>query len=354
MSDDEAPGFSLEYEALVGLLNTRISAGPLGIEILPDASFMVSPGRVAEIVNNTLGVPKPVLAKAFIAARRIFFEHVDNLAENAELILDTTSIILLFDPEHITAANARKRICLGFPYRARSEPEQLRRLEEELWFSRFLLISRLKRHNKSPTLWAHRRWLIKNFYSLGGLLLEPKWVLFEIEEVGLISAENHPRNYYAWDYMRWLIAERPGLDQKTRSELNRPLANMMEKWCKHHTSDTSGWSFLAWMILRQPQTDPRAGQNLQAHVGAEILDYAMLLGLKNLSLWKFLQEILGFPKSEEVDDVRLQYLTELSDLRAGEPKGSALQVFATKSLIAIGKYEESRTGLKMMVGGLVV
>ncbi|OBT86364.1 hypothetical protein VE02_03787 [Pseudogymnoascus sp. 03VT05] len=338
MADGEAPGFSLEYEALVGLLNTRISAGPLAIEILPDTRFMVSPNRLAEIVNNTLGIPKPVLAKAFIAARRLFFEHVDNLAEYADLLLDCTSIILLFDPEHVTAVNARKRICLGLPYRARSQPEQLRRLEEELWFSKFLVTSRLKRHNKSPTLWAHRRWLIKNFHKLEGLL-GPKWASFEIEEVVLISAEHHPRNYYAWDYFRWLVADRPGLDPKTSWEMNGRLSNMMQKWCQHHTSDTSGWSFLAWMILQQAHPDPRFSQKMQAHIGAEVLDYAMLLGLKNLSLWKFLQAILAFANGEAVREVRFQYMLSLGDLRAGEPRGSVLQVFAQNSLLAIGAYE---------------
>lgn len=338
MADGEASRFSLEYEALVGLLNTRISTGPLAIEILPDASFMSSPGRLAEIVNNTLGVPKPVLAKAFIAARRIFFAHLDNLADNAELILDCTSIILLFDPEHVTAVNARKRICLGLPYRARSEPEQIRRLEEELWFSKFLVTSKLKRHNKSPTLWSHRRWLIKNFHKLEGLL-GPKWVLFEIEEVILISAEHHPRNYYAWDYMRWLIASRPGFDPKTRSVLNGPLSNMMQKWCMQHTSDTSGWSFLAWMILKQPDPDWRVRQNVRANTGAEVLNYAKSLGLKNLSLWKFLQAILGFADGEAVREVRFRYLVSLGGLRGNEPRGSALQVFAQNSLLAIDAYE---------------
>ncbi|ELR09053.1 hypothetical protein VC83_03985 [Pseudogymnoascus destructans] len=340
MADDEASEFSPEYEALVGLLNTRLSTGPLDIQILPDASFLLSSGRLAEIVNNTLGVPKDVLAKAFIAARRIFFEHLDNLAEKAELILDSTSVILLFDPEHVTAVNARKRICLGLAYRARSQPEQTKRLKEELWFSKFLVTSKLKRHNKSPTLWSHRRWLIKNLHTLSGLL-GPKWVEFEIEEVILISAEHHPKNYYAWDYMRWLIASRPGLDPKTRAGLNRPLARMMQRWCMHHTSDSSGWSFLAWMILRQPDADRRVSEQMQATAGAEVLDYAVLLGLKNLSLWKFLQEILGFARGEEVEGVRFQYLLSLGDLKGGEPRGEALQVFAEKSLMAIGEYEKS-------------
>ncbi|KFY37913.1 hypothetical protein V494_04590 [Pseudogymnoascus sp. VKM F-4513 (FW-928)] len=328
----EASGFSLEYEALVGLINTRLSGGPLDIQILPDASMLLSSG-LAEIINNTLGVPKAVLAKAFIAARRIFFEHLDNLTENVELILDSTSVILLFDPEHITAANARKKVCLAF--RSRPHSEQTQRLKDELWFNKFLVTSKLKRHNKSPTLWSHRKWLMKNFHTLEGLL-GPKWVEFETEEVVLISAEHHPKNYYAWDYMRWLIKSRPGLDPRAHPAINRQLPLLMRSWCMHHTSDSSGWSFLAWMLLRHPDPEPGVSQDMQVDAADKILEYALRLNLKNLSLWMFLQEVVGLHNSVAMEDVKMEYMQQLSEMRAREPRGSALQVFAKNSLLRIG------------------
>lgn len=333
----EASGFSPEYEELVGLLNSRLSTGPLDIQILPDASFLPS-WSLVEIVDNTLGVPKPVLAKAFIAARRIFFEHLDNLIENLEVILDSTSVILLFDPEHITAANARKKICLAF--RSRSQPEQIKRLKDELWFTQFILTSKLKRHNKSPTLWSHRKWLIKNFNTVEGLL-SPKWVEYEIEEVILRSAEHHPKNYYAWDYMRWWTKSRPGLpglDDKWCPRGNMPLAMLMQDWCLHHTSDSSGWSFLTWM-MKSPESYSIEGQRLQAAAGRKIFDYAVSLNLKNLSLWKFLQEILACTGMAPVQKVRFEYIDKLIKMRDGEPRGSTLQVFAEISLQDIYAYE---------------
>ena len=330
----EASGFSLEYEALTGLLNTRLSTGPLDIQILPDATFLLASG-LAEIVNNTLGVPKAVLAKAFIAARRIFFEHLDNLTENVELILDSTFVILLFDPEHVTAANARKKICLA--YRSRSQSEQTKRLKEELWFSKFLLTSKLKRHNKSPTLWSHRKWLLNNFNTLEGLL-GPKWVEYEIEEVVLLSAEHHPKNYYAWDYMRWLIKSRPELEYEWRPEVNVPLAMLMQDWCMHHTSDSSGWSFLTWMI-KSPQSYSIEGQQLTAAAGRKVFDFAVSLNLKNLSLWKFLHEVLGCTCMKPVQKVRFEYIEKLGKMRGSEPRGSTLQVFAQDSLQDIYAYE---------------
>lgn len=332
----EASGFSPEYEALTGLLNTRLSTGPLDIQILPDASFLLASSLV-EIVNNTLGVPKAVLAKAFIAARRIFFEHLDNLTENVEPILDSTSVILLFDPEHVTAANARKKICLA--YRSRSQSEQTKRLKEELWLSKFLLTSKLKRHNKSPTLWSHRKWLINNFNTLEGLL-GPKWVEYEIEEVILLSAEHHPKNYYAWDYMRWLIKSRPELNYRMRHGVNMQLTLLMQNWCMHHTSDSSGWSFLAWMLLRHPDPDRLVSQHLQVTAGEKVLDYAVSLNLKNLSLWRFLQEILGFTDSAIIREVRSEYMQKLGKMMSSEPRGSTLQVFAENSLLAIGAHDD--------------
>lgn len=332
---DEVSRFSPEYEALVGLVNSRLSTGPLDIQILPDAGFMLSSG-LAEVVNNTLGVPKAVLAKAFIAARRIFFKHLDNLTENADVILDSTSIILLFDPEHLTAANARKKICLA--YRSRPLTEQTKKLTDELWFSKFLVTSKLKRHNKSPTLWYHRKWLMKNFHSVKGVL-GPNWVQCEIEEVILISAEHHPKNYYAWDYMRWWIKSRPGLGPRERPAVNRQVTQLIQKWCMYHTSDSSGWSFLAWMLLRHTDPDLSVRQQLQSSAGEEVLNFAARLNLKNLSLWKFLHEILGFTHESFIQDTRFEYMRQLSDMRSREPRGSEMQVFAENSLLAIGAFE---------------
>ncbi|KFY23734.1 hypothetical protein V491_02441 [Pseudogymnoascus sp. VKM F-3775] len=332
---DEASRFSPEYEAVVGLVNSRLSTGPLDVQILPDAGFMLSSG-LAEVVNNTLGVPKAVLAKAFIVARRIFFEHLDNLTENADVILDSTSIMLLFDPEHITAANARKKICLA--YRSRPLTEQTKRLTDELWFTKFLVTSKLKRHNKSPTLWYHRKWLMKNFHSVVGVLGR-NWVQYEIEEVVLISAEHHPKNYYAWDYMRWWIKSRPGLGPNERPAINRQVTQLMQRWCMHHTSDSSGWSFLAWLLLRHTDPDFRVRQHLQSSAGEEVLNFAARLNLKNMSLWKFLHEILGFTNEAFILDIRFEYMRQLSDMSSSEPQGSEMQVFAANSLLAIGAFE---------------
>ncbi|KFY53889.1 hypothetical protein V497_08112 [Pseudogymnoascus sp. VKM F-4516 (FW-969)] len=328
-------GGSPEYEELVGILNSRLSTGPLGIQILPDASAL-TPGSLVEIVDNTLGIPKVVLAKAFIAARRIFFKNLDNLTENAGLILDSTSVILLFDPEHITAANARKRICLAC--RTRSQTEQVKRLKDELWFTQFLLTSKLKRHNKSPTLWSHRKWLIKNFNTLEGLL-GPKWVEYEIEDVILRSAEHHPKNYYAWDYMRWWIQSRPGLDTTRWSrEVNVPLAMLMQAWCLHHTSDSSGWSFLTW-IHKSPESNSLEGQQLVAAAGKKVLDCAVSMDLKNPSLWKFLQDILGCTTTSALSEVRFEYIGQLQKMRSSEPRGSTMQKFGENSLLHIYAYE---------------
>lgn len=197
--------------------------------------------------------------------------------------MSCTQVMLLFDPNHTTAANERKRkLQLLF------EPGFLPStslidvlIRKELWLLDSLHTSPLARHTKSPTLWHHRRWLIDEFLEwlldlqradvLGNkrmsVLLAPSdnfgsnpidpteilWRSFVEPELQVIcsSGEQHKLNYHAWDFARRLIDV--VIDIADDKDLERPrLVNatieLVQTWCLAHLSDTSGWSFLLYLM----------------------------------------------------------------------------------------------------------
>ncbi|KAI4137993.1 MAG: hypothetical protein LQ340_008078, partial [Diploschistes diacapsis] len=104
----------------------------------------------------------------------------ENKASQAQAILASSAVLLLLHPEHLTAANERKRALLRLhdlllPHRSPSPPpphaasRTHRRpphdlpVEQDLLLTTSLLTSPLRRHAKSPTLWAHRLWLLTYF-----------------------------------------------------------------------------------------------------------------------------------------------------------------------------------------------
>ena len=159
--------------------------------------------------------------------------------------------MLLYDPEYLTAANARKRILTdlletssgfsGTPSTSLID-EYIRK---ELWLLDSLQTSPLPKHMKSSTLWYHRRWLMDEFLEwvldvqrvdvLGSkrmsiLVSSPPlsggsasagpgastpimdatdvlWRSFVEPELRVIgrSGERHQSNYAAWDFARHLI-----------------------------------------------------------------------------------------------------------------------------------------------------
>jgi len=327
-----------EYNDLIAALNSRLSTGPLGVEVLPDIQSLPAGSRV-QIVENTIGVPKKVLQKAFITAHQIFFHHLDALEQNVEAILDASSVILLFDPEHLTAANARKRISLE--YRTHSHSEQMQRLSDELWLTEFLLTSRLKRHNKSPTLWSHRKWIMKNFDASKVMMTAEGLDENEVRVLIPLSAENHPRNYYAWDYLRWWITSRPQRGNTNNLHSDMPtLVRIYQDWCLKHTSDTSAWSFLLWLLMSRSLYTV-SGLKLQAEVGKKVLDCATSMKLKNESLWLFLKGNMSYMYSTPKAEVRHEYSRALLKLNRTEPKDSKLQQFAERGLQEIAMFESA-------------
>lgn len=167
-------------------------------------------------------------------------------------------MLLVCDPEHLTAANLRKRHLCDVKDNLQGA------VQYELWILDSLLTSPLKRHTKSPTLWSHRRFLYQRFPNL----LNPD---LELQTI-LQSAEKHPMNYYAFDYARRL------------TNLNTSSAQTVFSYCKVHVSDTSAWMFLLFLLINHCH-DPI----WEWTIIEETTNRCLKFNFKQESVWSFLR-----------------------------------------------------------------
>ncbi|KAL9122521.1 MAG: hypothetical protein Q9187_000921 [Circinaria calcarea] len=257
----------------------------LSIEILP--SSYPSPNLLADGTN--LGLPKKSLVQAFLIARQVLFSRLhDNhwgngnepsASESSDASLEAaTKILLLYNPEHLTAANARKHHLRSLLPTATSTstsppsalPQPPAALTSDLAFSTTLLTSPLPRHAKSPTLWSHRYWLLKTYRSAlvrsgsgsgaadGNSTHQGYGTLLE-EEISTVlrAGERHPANYHAFLYARRIVLllerQKPEPEPETETEtetedVRARITNTVHKWCLAHPRDISGWGFLAFWL----------------------------------------------------------------------------------------------------------
>lgn len=268
------------YEDISRLFDSLSDNGvPLEVEILgkahplvPDVSFLID--------ENAVGIPKIRLFQAFSVAYKRLQQGVirpgpQGREDSSIGILGATAVLLLADPEHLTAANTRKRVLLRD---AKDGGDIKGSLEREMWFVNSLLTSRLHRHTKSPVLWSHRRWLLTQFHKQGLHLDVP----LEIRTVILISGERHPRNYYAWDHARWLARMFVDGQADEMATLREMVADVKD-WCLKHHTDISGWTFLHFILHK-------GGDELNAdrsEVFRGILHMAESFKWQNESVWWF-------------------------------------------------------------------
>lgn len=251
------------------------------IEILPPA-FQPPDGILMHDGLN-LGIPKKVLAVAYIEARKVFFQNAHSIDEDSPA-LRATKVMLLFDPEHLTAANYRKRRLQSLHLQEASSPagRYLSALHQEFHFLNSILTSPLHRQSKSPTLWSHRVWLLNRLIAAElRASSQSKQVDFWRSELNSVckSGERHPKNYYAWQYTRKLIA------RVDAPHVHAEFASLVKDWCFKHPSDISGWTYLQFIVRDLP--------SIRNNIVTEVLDYAITLRLTQESLWVFIRTILA-------------------------------------------------------------
>lgn len=282
----------------------------LEIEIL-GKSHPLEPGTFLLQDENALAISKLGLVQAFFAARMMFQNHQSKTgaALSADRLLAVTSIILLMDPEHLTAANARKRLIHSKDLKSAARLDLIQR---DKYFVDSLLTSRLHRHTKSPTLWSHRRWLIETAANHG---IQPDAVQ-ELERTVVVAGERHPRNYYAWSHARWLTRRVP-TDQE--SHVLREVMAMVKVWCFRNHTDISGWAFVLSLLMKLDDT-------ARSSVFEETLELAISFQWTNESTWVFLRTLAA----------------------SGAMGKSELALFhnSTESLIRKSKYPEDRRVLE--------
>ncbi|KAM0425227.1 hypothetical protein ACHAPT_009544 [Fusarium lateritium] len=243
--------------------------------------------------GNAIAIPKLRLVQAFLVARKIFLSYLkDANTISTDDVLRSTAIILSMDPEHLTAANTRKR-AIGHQLQDENEnTKEILLLEKHLMDS--LLTSRLHRHTKSPTLWNHRRWLMDQF-RLHELDVP---VEDDLSKIIMVSGERHPRNYYAWCHARYLIntfiTPSPNPDQVLQR-----LITATQKWCFAHHDDISGWQFLIFLLDKRPAETP-------SPIFRETLKLAASFKWRNESVWYFLRHVAAWGSTNaDLDEFEL-------------------------------------------------
>ncbi|KAK0704948.1 hypothetical protein B0H67DRAFT_497420 [Lasiosphaeris hirsuta] len=262
------------FQAISELLRSPPNGGLLELEILP-TTHQLPEGQFVLQDGCAAGVSKLGLVQAFLVARPMLKGHLDGTAPRAiEELSSATAIMLLMDPEHLTAANTRKRLLQARIAGEREKTDVI--LHTEKLFLDSLLTSRLHRHTKSPTLWSHRRWLLQLFVSKG----LPVDVLPDITTVVFVAGERHPRNYYAWCHARYIMSLEAG-------NSNDEVMAAVKQWSFKHHTDISGWSFLYFLTGSNAFSGTAAG----CSTFSEVIELANSLHLANESIWVFLRTL---------------------------------------------------------------
>lgn len=292
------------FNLLVSVLSSRHKQ-VLEIEIIP--SSLGSPFLQD---GNFIGITKKTLSQAFVLARQIFTKRLKPMSSN-ELFADIqqrgesepneilnhiiTEIILLFDCEHLTACNWRKNWLLAAISR-RSATEQISSslweeiLEKELTLLQSYQCSPLHRHTKSPTLWSHRFWVLGYLIQMRKSNINDLKRL-EREELDIVlrAGELHPKNYYAFTYMRNVHSSivRAIQDQSSDDNVDcgvNHLVDSVVKWCLSSPRDISGWMFAIYLL------DQREDFELRADTVNRVLRFALDVGWEGESLWTFIDQ----------------------------------------------------------------
>ena len=285
---DTAPAARIAYQVLNQYFKRHLD-DVVEIEILPP-SVAPPPGQVVLEDDKAIGIPKRVLAGAFVEAAQIFFDGLnqakyldDRPGHFQHTLLDATRIILLFDPEHLTATNFRKRHLLEILARNGSNKKSsiedstatsLRQeAQREFCLLDSILTSNLHRQTKSPTLWNHRRWLYQLCLEHGSnhesvlkeYFLSQNTILSEFSII-MKAGERHRMNYYAWQYSRHFLrlieSHHSTENHQKLNDLASTLIAMVSEWCIKHPSDTSGLSFLLWLFSNDHSTTMQAEKSV--------------------------------------------------------------------------------------------
>ncbi|KAJ5949697.1 Protein prenyltransferase [Penicillium verhagenii] len=259
-----------------------------------------------------------MLVYAYTVARSLFFErlvsmsgddfHVDSVEDaSTSGISDRviTEIMLLFDCEHLTACNWRKRWLLAAVAQCAEDLDQIastkKMLDTELSLLTTYQCSPLHRHTKSPTLWSHRLWVLRQMFQIQTWTPEALLKLHRAELDGVLrAAELHPKNYYAFGYIRQLhsLLAQTAYCSNWSEQLARPLMDPVLDWCLAHPRDISAWVFGKYLL------GCIAEQQVRTDAVGRVVCFARDIGWEGESLWTFVdQAIRQFDLENVLDEI---------------------------------------------------
>ncbi|CAI7677139.1 unnamed protein product [Penicillium palitans] len=285
------------FQELVRIFSSRDNQ-VLEIEIIP-------PSLGATFLQDgcSLGITKKALVQAFTVARQLFFDRlmlmseddlqttfpIDGQSRSADSAI--TEVMLLFDCEHLTACNWRKRrlqaAMAHYPGILNQPSTATELLEAELTLMSSYQCSPLHRHTKSPTLWHHRLWVVVHLLQRRHLSSEDLLKLQRTElDIVLRAGELHPKNYYAFSYMRQLDVLLAATVEKTtgksmwETHSAQSVVERVVAWCLANPRDISGWSFCLNVLEQQSRVNALE----------RVVKFALNVGWEGESLWTFVDQ----------------------------------------------------------------
>ncbi|KAK2463146.1 hypothetical protein APHAL10511_004801 [Amanita phalloides] len=241
------------------------------------------------LTEGNLGVPRNVLYALYLVAVAMFANR-----QQHQGVIASTSVILLANPAHQTALNARKRLILRGELLA----------EQELRFTE-LLLRGSEECAKQSILWDHRRWI---FLRLYGAAVPPEWSGMENGWLGPLEWDNiprmpvtvarkelnlmkrtceiYPRNYYGWNHWRY-IANVIFVGHQESGEWKQLMTDVrgeLMDWVQGHVSDYTAMHHLHGLCERFGQDKGalmRQARELLTYYGAHeaVRCYGRLVGV---------------------------------------------------------------------------
>ncbi|KAM5542905.1 hypothetical protein V8D89_003289, partial [Ganoderma adspersum] len=315
----------------------------ISIELLPgDASEWLASAPPEHtpflFVDNNLGVPHKLAYKAYLEAvarfRAVRPRHNASDCSHSAELLTSSAVLLLVNPAHQTALNARKRLVLLGTHPA----------SHELRFVDALLT--LRDGAKQSILWHHRRWLLRRIHpplsfpspspspfseppghgdgvdTLHGVALSPAAFRAEIAAVER-ACEAYPRNYHGWAHrflcaealVRSISASSPHGRLETFRELEAERARV-RAWVERHVADYSAMQYacrLEVLLRDHPTTlmETEKGFGVGTHALELVRAYP-----SHEALWLYPRGALAlalFPSGPQVDADATRAIDELAE-----------------------------------------
>ncbi|KAL1695974.1 hypothetical protein GGG16DRAFT_108648 [Schizophyllum commune] len=257
-------------------LLAEILSGPLAsIELLPGdiqdwSSAGLSQDQPFLLQEGNLGIPIKLLYKLYIYAftqfspsRKAYRAGPCSIA--AKSVASLSSIIILANPAHQTALNARKTLAEDFHLDPRAELELTAHI-----------LTASKDGAKQSTLWDHHRWLLQRIYSspttqplarkrhrgwsteVSRCPVLPPSVVEQELSLTLRACEMYPRNYHAWVYRHAIFesilhiledADAPDSHRTEMFNLVEQETQTIMSWIDCHVSDFTAMQHLCSVVL---------------------------------------------------------------------------------------------------------